>query len=99
MRADARPTALLALHLYFRRLCGRAERRIGDERRIGESSGMRSEEKKLVAAIEISQELEKDRQRKQDQASKGKEAVGKRLEAAVTQRIVCAPPLRPQPPR
>jgi len=37
---------------------------------------MTREERKLVAAVEISQKLEKDRQRKQDQASKGKEAAG-----------------------
>ncbi len=43
-----------------------------------ERKGMTREERKLVAAVEISQKLEKDRQRKQDQASKGKEAAGKR---------------------
>ena len=32
---------------------------------------MSSEERKLVAAVEISQKLEKDWQRKQDQASQG----------------------------
>ena len=42
---------------------------------------MTREERKLVAAVEISQKLEKDRQRKQDQASKGNEAAGKRLAA------------------
>ena len=42
-----------------------------------ERRGMTREERKLVAAVEISQKLEKDRQRKQDQASKGKEAAGK----------------------
>ena len=46
-----------------------------------ERRGMTREERKLVAAVEISQKLEKDRQRKQDQASKGKEAAGKRLAA------------------
>ena len=46
-----------------------------------EKRGMTREERKLVAAVEISQKLEKDRQRKQDQASKGKEAAGKRLAA------------------
>ena len=43
-----------------------------------ERRGMTREERKLVAAVEISQKLEKDRQRRQDQASKGKEAAGKR---------------------
>jgi len=46
-----------------------------------ERRGMTREERKLVAAVEISQKLETDRQRKRDQASKGKEAAGKRLEA------------------
>ena len=46
-----------------------------------ERRGMTREERKLVAAVEISQKLEKDRQRKQDQASKGKKAAGKRLAA------------------
>ena len=45
-----------------------------------ERRGMTREERKLVAAVEISQKLEKDRQRKQDQASKGKEAAGKVLQ-------------------
>ena len=37
-----------------------------------ERRGMTREERKMAAAVEISQKLEKDRQRKQDQASKGK---------------------------
>jgi hypothetical protein len=39
------------------------------------------EERKLMAAVQISQQLEKDRQRKQDQASKGKKVAQKRLAA------------------
>ena len=42
---------------------------------------MTREDRKLVAAVEISQKLENHRQRKQDQASKGKEAAGRRLAA------------------
>ena len=52
-----------------------------------ERRGMTREERKLVAAVEISQKLEKDRQRKQDQASKGKEAAGKRLAADEAARV------------
>ena len=36
-----------------------------------ERRGMTREDRKLVAAVEISQKLEKDWQRKQDQASQG----------------------------
>ena len=52
-----------------------------------ERRGMTREERKLVAAVEISQKLEKDRQRKQDQASTGKEADGKRLAADEAARV------------
>jgi hypothetical protein len=52
-----------------------------------ERRGMTREERKLVAAVEISQKLEKDRQTKQDQASKGKETAGKWLAADEAARV------------